>query len=426
MNQIIPAENLEAQIRNSNDIGQLTDIKDKAEALRVFVRKAEKGFAKQNKYAEVKIRAERRCGEILATEIQHGGDRKSKSRFNGKTLKDLGISKNQSHHWQTVAQFPEDLFEGHIAQLKGSNKELTSIGVYRAASAYRRARKQDLKPVVGSESVKTPIRTKMIAGDFRDHIDKFENIDAIITDPPYAKKHLGLYEDLARFAGKVLKPGGSLFTMAIVRYLPEILDLMRPHIGYHHIISYYMPSKLRCELDKKVYIRWKAILWFVNGKYEGDCVKNVIKAAPIEKSLHPWQQTSADFEELIEKTTSQGGTIIDPFFGTGSLGVAAIMLNRKIIGIEIDPKNLEIAEKRLEWFIKKIVLPSHFPNEEPAEVLKNWKKIKGDNGDSSAIEANSTSQSDEQNVVQDEPFEDNGTVFTPTDRPGVYDVSLKD
>ena len=103
MAQIVPAENLEAKIRTSNDIGQLKDIKDKAEALRVYVRKAEKGFAKQNQYAEVKIRAERRCGEILATEIKHGGDHKSKSRFHGKTLKDFGIHKNSialSLFWQ--------------------------------------------------------------------------------------------------------------------------------------------------------------------------------------------------------------------------------------------------------------------------------------------------------------------------------------
>ena len=86
--QLIPAKRLEAQIRASNDIGELKEIHDKAEALRSYVRKAEKGFEKQNQYAEVKIRAERRCGEILAFEIEHGGDRNSKSRFSHRTLKD--------------------------------------------------------------------------------------------------------------------------------------------------------------------------------------------------------------------------------------------------------------------------------------------------------------------------------------------------
>ena len=122
MAQLVPAEKLEAQIRTSKDIVELKDIHDKAEAIREYVGKFEKNFTKQNKYAELKIRAERRCGEILATEIQHGGDRKSKSRFNGKTLKDFGINKNQSHRWQTIAQLPEEKFEGFIAQTKDSGK----------------------------------------------------------------------------------------------------------------------------------------------------------------------------------------------------------------------------------------------------------------------------------------------------------------
>ncbi len=70
MNQIVPAEKLEAKIRSSKDIVELKDIHDKAEAIRGYVKKFEKNFTKQNKYAELKIRAERRCGEILATERQ--------------------------------------------------------------------------------------------------------------------------------------------------------------------------------------------------------------------------------------------------------------------------------------------------------------------------------------------------------------------
>jgi hypothetical protein len=217
---------------------ELKDIHDKAEAIRVYVRKAEKSLAKQNQYAEIKIRAERRCGEILASEIQHGGDRKSKSRFDRKTLKDLGISKYQSHCWQVIAQLAEKLFEGHIAKIKCSYKELTSSGVYRFANEYRKALEAEAKPVPGAESIRTPIRIKTITGDFMNCIDRFENVDAIITDPPYSKQYLHLYEDLARFASQVLKPGGSLLTMAGVAYLPQILKMIGQHLNYQWTISY--------------------------------------------------------------------------------------------------------------------------------------------------------------------------------------------
>ena len=392
MTQIVPAEKLEAKIRSSNDIVELKEIHDKAEAIRVYVGKFEKNFVKQNKYAELKIRAERRCGEILATEIQHGGDRKSKSRFDRKTLKDLGISKNQSHRWQTIAQLSEEAFEGHIAKTKDLNKELTSASVYRIANEDRKRSEAEAKPIPGAKSIKTPINIKTITGDFMESIDRFENVDAIITDPPYSKEFLPLYGQLAQFSAKVLKPGGSLLVMAGVYYLPQVFELMTPHLNYHWTITYHMPRRPRREWQKKILNTWKPILWFVKGKYEGEWNKDVIEAGGIEKNLHPWQQTSMDLEKLVEKTTCEGSTIIDPFFGTGSLGLAAIKLNREIIGIEIDPKRMKIAEERLEWFAKKIVLPSFFPNEDPTKVLENWKK----NNDASGIK--STSQSDQEGI----------------------------
>ena len=44
----------------------------------------------------------------------------------------------------------------------------------------------------------------------------------------------------------------------------------------------------------------------------------------------------------------EGGTILDPFMGSGTTGVAAVQLGRKFIGIEIDPKYYDIACRRIE------------------------------------------------------------------------------
>ena len=54
--------------------------------------------------AEIKIRAERKCGELLGVDIQHGGDRKSGSRSHDVTLNDIGLSRMQSSRYQQIAK----------------------------------------------------------------------------------------------------------------------------------------------------------------------------------------------------------------------------------------------------------------------------------------------------------------------------------
>jgi site-specific DNA-methyltransferase (adenine-specific) len=56
-------------------------------------------------------------------------------------------------------------------------------------------------------------------------------------------------------------------------------------------------------------------------------------------------------EELIETPILAGcpikGTVLDPFFGSGTTGAVALRLDRKYVGIELNPEYVELAEKRL-------------------------------------------------------------------------------
>ncbi len=53
-------------------------------------------------------------------------------------------------------------------------------------------------------------------------------------------------------------------------------------------------------------------------------------------------------KHFIENFTSEGQIILDPFFGVGSTGVAAVRMGRHFIGIEINPDYCKIAEKRIQ------------------------------------------------------------------------------
>lgn len=53
-------------------------------------------------------------------------------------------------------------------------------------------------------------------------------------------------------------------------------------------------------------------------------------------------------ERLLKIHSKFGDTVLDPFLGSGTTAVACINLNRNFIGIEKEPKYVEIANKRIE------------------------------------------------------------------------------
>ena len=52
-------------------------------------------------------------------------------------------------------------------------------------------------------------------------------------------------------------------------------------------------------------------------------------------------------EKFIINHTISGGTVIDPFMGSGSTGVACPNTGRKFIGIELDDKYFDVAKNRI-------------------------------------------------------------------------------
>ena len=67
-----------------------------------------------------------------------------------------------------------------------------------------------------------------------------------------------------------------------------------------------------------------------------------------EKSFgkHPTQKPLELIERLISATTKVGGTVLDPFNGSGTTGVACINLDRKYFGIELEEEFIELSRRR--------------------------------------------------------------------------------
>src|SRR5437588_4000925 len=65
------------------------------------------------------------------------------------------------------------------------------------------------------------------------------------------------------------------------------------------------------------------------------------------KSGHPAPYPVELAERLIRMFSFAGDTVLDPFLGTGSTTLAAINTGRNSIGIEVEPKYLEMATKKI-------------------------------------------------------------------------------
>jgi site-specific DNA-methyltransferase (adenine-specific) len=83
---------------------------------------------------------------------------------------------------------------------------------------------------------------------------------------------------------------------------------------------------------------------------------------------HPTEKPVALMRALVEVTAAPGGVVLDPFMGSGTTGVAAVMTGRKFIGVEVLPENFEIACARIEKAHRQAELFVRAPEPKPEQL----------------------------------------------------------
>lgn len=142
-----------ALLSKATTLDDLKEVRDVSEAARTFAKAAQLGLDLQNRAAELKLRAERKAGAILAQLRLHGGDRRSKSHDATLKLAEIGLSKHQSARWQLAAAVPEAEFEEFVRETCAGRQELTAAGLLRIA----RSR-------LAKSTVRKPTRRNVSAG----------------------------------------------------------------------------------------------------------------------------------------------------------------------------------------------------------------------------------------------------------------------
>jgi len=295
----------------------------------------------------------------------------------------------------TVRKVETILRKGTEEQIKNLEKGKTTINSV-ANQIRNREKRQEL--ILFSNNISKRINSglredniKLVHGDFTsltgktNTIGSFANrviitiknnsIPLIFTDPPYKRASLLLYRELGKLANRVLVPGGSLMILTGQLYLPEVLNMILESKELRYWWSFavlYDPegrnSRQRI-FARKVFQEWKHLLWFVKGGRirEGfNYIADSIKSARLsDKYLHEWQQSTDEIEYVIRGLTVENEVILDPMLGSGTTGIAAIKLNRKFIGIEIQKETFNVAKARIFEFIA-----SHSTIPTPTSVVK--------------------------------------------------------
>ena len=211
------------------------------------------------------------------------------------------------------------------------------------------------------------------------------SVDAVVTDPPYCAGAIseaqrtraagqGLRsENIRRFgwftgdnmgtaglawllrsiaveAVRVCKPTGSLLVFCDWRMQAALQPAIESAgLRYQNLIVWDKQSMgLGCGFRSQ----HELILHFTMGdpEYHDKGTANVIRAARVrgDDRDHQTQKPTDLMERLLRVVTPEGGTVLDPFMGSGTTGVACVQTGRNFIGIEIDAGYCDIARKRIE------------------------------------------------------------------------------
>jgi hypothetical protein len=114
------------------EVDEVKEIRDRAAALEYYARQSLNVEA-ERQCCEIRLRAERKAGRLLAKGEKAQGGRPSKtpsSTAGVSTLKDLGITPKQSSQWQKLAAVPEPQFEAALA----APEKPTTNGIITAAA----------------------------------------------------------------------------------------------------------------------------------------------------------------------------------------------------------------------------------------------------------------------------------------------------
>ncbi len=214
------------------------------------------------------------------------------------------------------------------------------------------------------------IQFQLRKGNCLKHLSKIKgnSVNTIIADPPYYQglTHNGykgefsdlsicepFFQQLFNEFKRILKPDGCVYFFTDWRGIAFYYPLFNKELKARNMIVWDKGNGAG-----NFYTNEHELILFAtfNNKFHKKGARNIIreikgfgcgaKKTNGEK-VHPTQKPIELIEKLITDSTKKGDTVLDPFMGSGTTGVACKNTDRKFIGIEIQEKYFNIAKNRL-------------------------------------------------------------------------------
>ena len=206
-----------------------------------------------------------------------------------------------------------------------------------------------------------------------------ESINLIVTDPPYPTTSRGSAGNSGGMLQKEINRKGKVFNFNNINckeYAPEFYRILKDgshcyimtnHVNLidmlntftnngFHFIKCLIWDKGNKIMGQYYMSQFEYILFFRKGKGKkiNNCgtsdilsVKNIKTKDKDGKNLHDTEKPIKLMKILIENSSNKNETVLDPFMGIGSTGIACVNTNRNFIGIELDKEYFEIAKERI-------------------------------------------------------------------------------
>jgi DNA modification methylase len=240
---------------------------------------------------------------------------------------------------------------------------------YDAAIAEMRRRKEWREKLTAAKRVEFIGNCMMIQGDCLEVMPQIGKVDAVVTDPPYgigadeaASKNNGkwgwkfygdskwdrarppqaVFDEILKFSSETIIWGGNYFT-----------DMLPPSMGW------LVWDKGQREFS----LADVELAWTSRDKAARAMTFSRSKAL-LDGKEHPTQKPIEVMRWCLGFLPG-AKTILDPFMGSGTTGVACVKTGRHFIGIELDPDYFEIACRRVREAYAQPDLLIDAPKEAP-------------------------------------------------------------